>query len=282
MVLESLINPINAEKRPVTMLFLGFLYASVGLFMSIWIFKDQASLVFVFLTVIACVPLVYNTIKLEEKKDLTISKESFLLKEHGKALLFFMFLFMGFTLAYALWYVILPSSIIQSSFSTQIQTIISLGSEVTGAATSLSVLGKVFFNNLKVLMFCILFAFLYGVGAIFILTWNASVIGVAIGNFIRRNIASIAVKFHLGSIGSYFQIISLGLLRYSIHGIPEILAYFTGGLAGGIISIAVIRHDFGTNKFERILLDSSDLIIISVLLLVVAAVLEVYITPILF
>lgn len=75
---------------------------------------------------------------------------------------------------------------------------------------------------------------------------------------------------------------SIGLLRYSLHGVPEILAYFIGGLAGGIISIAVIRHDFGTKKFERILLDSSDLLITAVVVLLIAAIIEVFITPALF
>ena len=72
------------------------------------------------------------------------------------------------------------------------------------------------------------------------------------------------------------------MLKYSLHGLLEILAYFVGGLAGGIISVAVIRHNFGTRKFERILWDASDLIIISVVVLVVAAILEVWVTPMVF
>ena len=69
MVLESLINPFKAERKPWEMFFIGFLYSSVGIALSLWIFKDQASLIMVFLTVMACIPVVYNTIKYEEKKD---------------------------------------------------------------------------------------------------------------------------------------------------------------------------------------------------------------------
>ncbi|MFH1399662.1 MAG: stage II sporulation protein M [Candidatus Woesearchaeota archaeon] len=283
MVLESLINPIKAENHPVAAMWLGFLYSTVALFLSLWIFRDQASLVMVFLTVMACIPLVYNTIKLEELKDLKIEKESILIKEHGKAIAFFMFLFFGFTLAFALWYTVLPSEILHSAFSTQTQTISSLNSQVTGNAfMKFGAFNRILFNNLKVLIFCILFAFLYGVGAIFILAWNASVIGVAIGNFIRSNLGAYAEAAHLVKIGSYLHVISLGLLRYSIHGIPEIMAYFVAGLAGGIISIAVIRHDMGTEKFEHIVLDSSELIVISLIFVFLAAFLEVYVTPILF
>jgi uncharacterized membrane protein SpoIIM required for sporulation len=133
-----------------------------------------------------------------------------------------------------------------------------------------------------VLIFCILFAFLYGAGAIFILTWNASVIAAAIGNFIRTNLVTVAERAGLAKVASYFQITSLGLLRYLLHGIPEITAYFIAGLAGSIISVAVIREKFGTKQFEKIILDSSDLILISILILIVSALVEVYITPTLF
>ena len=84
------------------------------------------------------------------------------------------------------------------------------------------------------------------------------------------------------SVGNYFNAFSFGVLRYGIHGIPEIFAYFVAGLAGGIISVAVIRHDFGTKKFENILLDSADLLLASLVILFLAGVLEVWVTPLIF
>ena len=98
-------------------------------------------------------------------------------------------------------------------------------------------------------------------GALFILTWNASVIGTAIGNFIRTELYQLGTQFNLGLGVNYFQIISIGLLKYVIHGVPEIMAYFVAGLAGGIISTAAIRHDFGTKRYEKIIMDSSVLLL---------------------
>ena len=69
------------------------------------------------------------------------------------------------------------------------------------------------------------------------------------------------------------------LVRY---GIPEILSYFIGALAGGIISIAIIRHDFGTERFKHVLYDSVDLLILAILTVIFAAFIEVYVTPIFF
>ena len=86
------------------MFFVGFFYSSLAVVLSIWVFKPHASLVMVFLTVIACVPLMYGTIKLEEKKDIDIGDERKLLKEHGRALMRFVFLFVGIVRTDTLWY----------------------------------------------------------------------------------------------------------------------------------------------------------------------------------
>ena len=282
MVLESLLPPLRAEKRPWEMFFLGFLYTSIGVLISLWIFKDEASLIMVFMVTMAALPVFYSTIKLEESKDMLMDTETTILKEHNKAMSFCMYMFVGITLATTMWYVLLPPSTINILFDKQTGTINSINNEVSGNVVSLGLLLKIFFNNFKVLSFSILFAFIYGAGAIFILTWNATVIGAAIGNFIRANISSYTNSLGLMDAGNYFHVISLGLLKYSLHGIPEIAAYFYGGLAGGILSVALIRKHFKTEKFPLIMVDFSELVLIAVGFLVAAAFLEVYVTPVLF
>ena len=282
MVLESLVNPTNAEKKPMRMFYFGFLICTIGIFLSRMVFKENSSLVMVFLTTIAAIPLIYNTIKMEEQKDIDIWQETALLKEHGKALSFFIFLFLGMTIASAFWYVALPTDMSNEIFSMQTDTITKVNSRVDGAVIQFGAFKDIFFNNFRVLIFCILFAFVYGTGAIFVLTWNAYVIGTAIGNFIRAGVSSAANSFGFVSVGNYFSIVSIGLLKYVIHGVPEILAYFTAGLAGGIISIAVIKHNFGSPQFKKVVMDSADMLVISVVILVAAAALEVYVTPLFF
>src|SRR3989338_9292322 len=267
MVFESLINPIKAEKRPWEMLFIGIVNSSVAVILSLFIFREYASLVMIFLTVLASVPLIYSAIKMEEKTDLELKEEKLLIKEHGKALAFFMFLFFGFVVSFALLYVFLPPDLAETLFQSQIKEIKNVENiGVTGNAVSLvGIFSAIFFNNLLVMIFALLFAFLYGVGAIFILTWNASILGAAVGIFVSS------------SSSSYFASIPIGLLRYSMHGLPEMLAYFMAGLAGGIISVAIMRHDFGSGKFKHILVDSLDMIFLSVFVLFIAALLEVFV-----
>jgi len=282
MVLESVLNPFTAAKRPWELLIAGIFYGSAALFLSIWIFEEYASLVMVFLTVMACMPLFYKTLRSEEAKDLLIKSESKLLKEHGKAIMLLVLLFIGITIAFAFWYVVLPAETSSSVFKIQTQTIASLNQQVTGSIAKFNLLNRIFLNNVKVLIFCILFSFIYGSGAIFILAWNASVIGAAAGNFIRTHLAQYAGAIGLEKVAGYFYASSLSVLRYSLHGIPEVAAYFVAGLAGGILSVAIIKRDFGTKSFERILLDSSDLILIAVFMLFIAALIEVFVTPVFF
>ncbi|MFC1704908.1 stage II sporulation protein M [Nanoarchaeota archaeon] len=267
MVLEALVNPIKAARKPWETFFIGMVYSSTAVIVSLILFKEFSSIVMIALTSLVSVPFVYGAIKLEEKKDLEINEERKLMREHGKVLTSFIFLFLGFVISFSLWYVFLPAGLTESLFQVQINMVNEINSPVTGSWLSISsTIGKILLNNFKVLAFCLLFAFFYGFGAIFILTWNATVFATLVGAFIKNN------------TGSYL-LAPLIMLKYSLHGIPEIFAYFMAGLAGGIISIAVVRHDFGSKKFKRILIDSFDLIVGAVFVLLVSVLIEVFISP---
>ncbi len=284
MVIESFINPEKAEQRPWNLFFIGFLYATAATFLSLWIFKQYSSIVMVTLTVIAAVPLMYKTMKHEEKIDTELDEESKILRHHSKALSFLMFMFTGFLIAFTLWFVVLPADLVQVLFKSQLETIATINTKVSGNAVDqlTNIFSLIFLNNIKVLMFSIFFAFFYGAGAIFILTWNATVIAAATGSFIKDKIAAYTVSIGSVNAFNYFNVFSLGLLRYAIHGIPEIAAYFIGGIAGGIISVAMINHDIESDKFKNIMLDALDLTMLAVLVLFIAAILEVFVTPIFF
>ena len=283
MVFESLLSPKFAEKRSWATFFLGFFCTSIAIFLGTYIFPQNASLAIVALTTLFFIPLFYRTMIYEEQKDVLLeSGEKSLLKEHSGAIKFFIFIFLGMTLAFMLWYVIFSTTSVlnmdaEEIFQVQGNTINQINAKVTSTYLKQSFNHGVaiFENNIKVMIFCILFSFMYGAGAIFILTWNASVIGLALGKY--------ALSIVAGTVGIaglvYAEATGCALTRYLIHGIPEIMGYFVAGLAGGIISVAIIKHDFGTDKFEKIMLDASLLMIIAVVIIFVAMLIEVVITP---
>lgn len=272
MVLEYLISPKKAEKKPWELFLIGAILPSVAILLSLWVFKNYVSFNMIALTTLAAIPLVYNTIKLEEKKDIRIKEERTRLREHSKFLSFYLFFFLGSVVAFAMWYVYIPPHLTENVFGWQESTINNFDENVISGgvgnyASATTYVGRIFFNNFKILAFSLLFSLFFGAGAVYILTLNASVIGTAVGMFIKESAQGVFVG------------LSMGLLRYLTHGMFEIVAYFIAGLAGGIISIAIIRHDFWGKKFKAILQDSTGLILLAILFLFLGALMEVYVTP---
>ncbi|MGV8151963.1 MAG: stage II sporulation protein M, partial [Candidatus Nanoarchaeia archaeon] len=286
-MLEMLINPKRAEARPWEMFFIGAFYGTVSLLLVKWIFSSDpvlskySGLLVVTFCVMFSMPFVYHVFKREEEKGLSINGLKRLLLEHEKALWSFMFLFMGFVIAFSVWYIVFPEG--NQNFRAQIETYCMINrptnfdgcvqeygvQKITKTTAFMSAKDKIvniFANNIYVLIFTLVFSLIFGAGAIFILAWNASVIAAAIGIFTKSELTKIP----------------LALARYMIHGIPEIAAYFVGAIAGGIISVAIIKHDVHSERFWTILQDSLNLIIIAVIILFVAALMEVFITPALF
>ena len=287
---ETLINPRCATRRPWQMFFIGLLYAALAVFIADFVFlknpvfEKHISIIIVFFTVMLSLPFMFYMIKQEETKDDKIREERKLIKEHGKALSALLFLFMGYVVAFSVLFMVMPQSMTASNFGIQVETYCSInspgnvegcvsgnlatGGAITGMATlqeKMNRLSSILSNNFYVLLLSLAFSFIFGAGAIFILAWNASVIAAAVGIFAKHPSA-----------------LHQGLMRYMIHGIPEIAAYFVAALAGGIISIAVIKHEFRHERFWHILQDSLDLIILSLVILLFAGLIEVFITPALF
>ena len=126
-------------------------------------------------------------------------------------------------------------------------------------------------NNIKVLALCIVFSLVYGAGAVFIFSWNASVMGAAIGEAIRAGIRN--------NTSTTLQIVSSSLAGYFVHGIPEMIAYFTAGIAGGILSMALVKEGYQSIAFQKAKDDSLNLIGFAIIMLFLAALVEVFISP---
>jgi len=285
-MLESMINPRRAEKGPWKMLFIGLLYGSLSLILVHFLFGSDSvlskfsGLIVVLFCVMFSFPFMYFIIKNEEQEDEEIEGFWWVWKTHSDAIYAFLWLFLGFIIAFSFWNVILQDP---KLLNAQIETYCSINSPgsvadcvakysftaktiSSSASTSTSRLTSIMGNNFGVLILTLIFSLIFGAGAIFVLAWNASVISAAIGVFTRYSIKDIP----------------FGLLRYMIHGFPEIAAYFITALAGGMFGIGVARHGVGDKKFIKVLRHVGILLLIAVVILILAAVIEVYFTPLLF
>lgn len=274
MVFERLISAEVAERRPWEMLPLAFLYASVGVLLALWIFPTNSSLSCVFFGVMALMPLMVQIVLYEKKKG-EMHPE---IHTHKQTLPFFTFMFLGLVLCYSFWGIVLPFFSSINLFQLQISVIQQINAGAIGGY-AFSAFTKILMNNLRVLTFSLLFSFIFGAGAIFILTWNASVIAVAIADTTRSIVSRGAEAVGATAVANYFQAFGLALLRYMIHGVPEIGGYFVGGLAGGIISIGILQHKINSDKFKKTMMDAFNLTILAIFILFIASILEVWVSP---
>ncbi len=283
-MLESIINPKRTEKGPIKMFFVGLIYASLSLLLVKWLFSGDdilyqyAGMLVVTFSVMFSLPFMYFLFKKEEEETEQVEGFFGVWKMHSDALYAFMWLFLGFIVAFSLFNNILQDPIL---FNAQVETYCAINSPgnvedcilrnsfestATGAVTKEMRFLSIISNNIYVMIFTLIFSLIFGAGAIFVLAWNASVIAAAIGIF----------------TGYDWKEIPIGIARYMIHGFPEIAAYFVTALAGGIFGVGVIRNGIKSKVFLRILENNVMLLFIALIFLIIAAVIEVYFTPLFF
>ncbi|MBN1896735.1 MAG: stage II sporulation protein M [Candidatus Aenigmarchaeota archaeon] len=278
-MLESLIKYNEIKKNPWLMMFWAILISSVGVLFSIQLAYtislsgSTVNLAGVFAVMFTIIPSVYfltNYIKREElqdEKDVEAHYEKGILQRHYMDILVFGFYFTGLTVSFAFWGFMLPADTFQVQ-TMKVQDIRSTsggfmdmaeGNMMTGEALSgdyFASFERVFWNNLQVTAFSFVFSILFGAGAIFIIVWNASILGVFIGR-LSETIIHIPVQS----------------IPFLPHGIPEIGGYLVAGLAGGIISAAVIR---GHNRkiLTGVSKDAGKLMAIALLFIFLGALIE--------
>src|SRR3989344_266052 len=287
-MLEMIINPKEAEKGPWKMFFIGLIYASLSLLLVHWFFSNDPDLskasgmIVVIFSIMFTLPFMYFLIKREEIEDEHIEGFFGVWKHHSDAIYALMWLFLGFIIAFSFWQVVLQdANLLNFQVSTycrinspgnmeeciQKNTFVDeKGVGITGQFTKGTRFLLILENNVFVMIFTLIFSLIFGAGAIFILIWNASVIAAAVGIFAEYQLAEMP----------------LGILRYMLHGFPEIAAYFITALAGGIFGVGAIRHGVIDRRFLKVIENSIILLFIAIGVLVIAAIIEVYLTPLFF
>ena len=228
----------------------------------------------------------YHILKREEKEESRIHASSLtFLQRHFHLIKVFSFFFIGLVFSYSFWYVVLPEQIKHSVFKEQEDTLLGISelrSQLTGnfslqartcAGDFFCWLEVVFLNNSIVLFLAIILSIAFAAGAIFLLGWNASIIGVVIGKDALAILPAYSGFGLLSPIFAYFHGLfnAFGLIP---HGLPEILGYLVGAIAGGIISVTITKRHLQKGEFETMAKDTGVMVIIALLLLLIGAIIE--------
>jgi len=266
MVLEQIYSVDFLRKNPVYTFLLGITYSLIGLGAALLMFPEDPALVAVAITSILFLPSLYKLAVMEEKEESRDKRFNLLniLKKQKQFIKVYVYAFLGMFVVFALFSIVLPNLAANLLFREQLAILGSVG----GAVFSKGLFFGIFFNNLKIFLLCFLVSLILGNGAIFIITWNASVWGTIFGNLAKTSALAVGKNPFI-----YFVLILISVFP---HMILEILAYILAIISGTLISEGFIKEKFGFERFDRVMRDNLFLLLIAILVLVLAAVVETY------
>lgn len=290
MVIEHLFKEKWIQRRPIYSFFLGIIFTIIAFITSYVLFNKVPHLIGISTILFIVILALYGVNKLfdiEEKIEAKPHKNFF--REHKEVIDFFLYFFIGVFLTFFLISMISPDLIFsEKSLYIKDSGIRSLIDQVRFEKTENIPLPpqsfeqfesqkyqsisndivNIFSNNLYVMILSFFLSLFYSSGALFLITFNASIFASTIADVILGKLGEASVLF-----GSTLVICNLAIIFF--HMMPEIAAYVMAAIAGGILSKAFIREKLFSKKFKRVIKDSFLLLLISIILLLASAIMEI-------
>ena len=277
MVLEHIFPEDWLEKKGRYAFLLGVIYSVIGILIASILFPGDPALVAVAFTSLLLLPELYKIFSIEERQESLEQQVSFrnLWKDDIQVVRIYIFLFLGILLVYSLGTIVLPQLETNTLFREQLE--IRFGQGFAGQATAGGVEGifssSLFFgllsNNFLVLIACFIMALLTGDGAIFLITWNASVWGTIFG---------LTAKY-AGQFSGRHPLLVFGIIMSIVfwHMIIEAISYILAAISGAVISKDVLLEEFASDRFFEVFGFNLYLLLFALVFLVLGAVVETFV-----
>lgn len=281
MVLEHIFPEDWLEHKGRYAFLLGVIYSIIALLISSILFPGDPALVAVAFTAMLLLPEMYKIFSIEERQEAMEKKVGMrsLWRDDIEVVRIYIFLFIGILLVYSVGTMLLPSVQTNSLFREQLEIRFGqgfAGNAIAGQATSAastSFSTTLFFdllsNNFMVLIACFILALLTGDGAIFLITWNASVWGAIFG-ITAKNAALFAGK-------NPFALFGVIMLVVFPHMIIEAISYFLAAISGSVISKDVLLEEFASERFLEVFGFNLYLLLFGLIFLVLGALVETFV-----
>jgi len=274
MVLEQIFPENWLETKGRYAFILGIVYSVVGILLAKFLFRGDPALVAVGFTSLLLLPELYKLFSIEERKESLQTKVSIrsLWRNDIDIVRIYIFLFLGILLVYSIGTILLPSFTTNTLFREQLEVRFGqgfAGNAFAGGTFSASLFFSLLSNNFLVLIACFIMALLTGDGAIFLITWNASVWGTIFGITAKN-----ASLFTGGN--AYLTFILIMLIVFP-HMIIEGISYFLAAISGSVISKDVILEQFMSNRFFEVFGFNLYLLLFGLLSLLLGAFVETFV-----
>jgi hypothetical protein len=211
-------------------LVISLAFSSLSIFFSYWIFPSQASMLSITFLVIALTPLLYRMMEAEE--DVVAKGGKNFVQRYGSIFWALTAISAGMVLSFYVWHQALPSDPGYSGSSCSTQ----LPCKEAVFSMQESGIEERGYSKIGILIgISFLLSLFLGAGAILIIAWDMS------------------------------SLVVMGpdhMLAY----LPQLVSYFLAGMAGVLLSFAVIRHEWRSHGFFKVMRDSLILLVISLLL----------------
>ncbi len=267
MVLEE-IKPEYVERRPYYAFLFGFAYVIIAYLTSFVFFPTTISVAILFLITLLLVPTVIRLMAIEERRERSDALQYFI-RDHRDIFEIYIFLFLGVFVGFLILGLVVSLGIFnyQMNFLEKQE---GLSSELVKNRLSDGLKGdfKSFLglleNNLFVAIVAFILSFFYGAGAMFLIVLNASIFSTFI-TFVINNVSNAVGKITIFGI-------------FLVHMIPELAGFLFAAIAGGVVSKALLQERFGSERYMNVSKDSTFILLIAIILIILAAFLETYAT----
>ncbi len=293
-MLDALVDPNQIARGKTSALFRLFIIAFIASLVSIAImartFTEHTGVLANAFILIVFLPMIHRIFVLERGKEIILmsfkrySFFGFILR-HKILIITYLILLLGVAFGFATGYVVFGKaspSLFKSQINvlSQTEAVKKESLPVTGATAGeisetakkeQEVAGKekkkfwmVFFfllkNNITVVTIAILLSFLYASGGLFLIFWNASILGVLLGYEVVRT-----------------QGIFTALYNFILilpHGMFEMVGYFVGGIAGTVLSMALFEIKERGEASYILVMDTLWLVLLAALFILIGACIE--------
>ncbi len=273
MVLEHIFPEDWLEKKASYAFLLGIGYSIVGILIASILFPGDPALVAVAFTSMLLLPELYKIFDIEERKERMEKKITLkvLFRDDWALVKIYLFLFLGILVVYSFGTMMLPAFETNTLFREQLE--IRLGQGFAGQAVASSAVVDLFWsllsNNFMVMMACFILALLTGDGAIFLITWNASVWGTIFG-YTAKTASNYSGESAFLVFGKIMAIVTP-------HMLIEGVCYFLAAIAGALISKDVILEEFASDRFMEVFGFNLYILLFSVIFLLLGAGVEAWV-----
>ena len=274
MVLEHIFPEDWLERKGRYAFLLGIIYAVIGVLVASILFPGDPALVAVAFTSLLLLPELYKIFSIEERRESLETHITFkaLWRDDIELIRIYVFLFLGILLVYAVGTMLMPQMQTNNLFREQLEIRFGqgfAGNAFAGGLFSSQLFFDLLSNNFLVLIACFIMALLTGDGAIFLITWNASVWGTIFG-VTAKNAALFTGQ-------NPFWVFGIIMLVVFPHMMIEAMSYFLAAISGSVISKDVILEEFASHRFFEVFGFNLYLLLGALIFLVVGAGVEAFV-----